>query len=137
MPVFKRWKLEDSSGSYTFTTNPNAMSSPFGQRNIILKNTTAIDGQTVLMEGNRQVPEWTFSGDILDAAHYEALRSWVYDRLGRRVIVSDHFGRRIVCVLTKFDPSPKRSVGKYWRHTYTVTAVVVSVGAPTVSEVPA
>lgn len=137
MAVYKRWKLEDSGGSYTFTLNPKTMTSPFGQRNIVLKYTTAIDGQVVLMEGNRQVPEWTFSGNILDAEHYEALRSWVYDRLGRRVTLSDHFGRRIVCVLTKFDPTPKRAVGKYWRHEYTITAIVISVGAPTVSEVPA
>ncbi len=137
MPVYKRWVFSDESGSYTFTLNPNAMTSPFGARNIVLRATSAVDGQALLMEGNRQLAEWTFSGRCLDAAHYENLRSWVYDRLGRRVVVSDHFGRRISAVLTKFEPVPRRSVGRYWSHDYTCTAIVISVGAPTVSEVPA
>ncbi len=137
MAVFKRWVLSDSAGSYTFITNPNAMTTPFAERNIVLKATTAIDGQAILMEGCRQPQVWTFSGDILQHEHYEALRAWVYDRLGRRVVISDHFGRRIVCVLTKFDPIPKRAIGRYWRHTYTVTAIVISIGRPTVNEVPA
>lgn len=136
MPAFKRWILSDANGSYTFPNNPNAMTSPFGARNISTKVSTAVDGQVLLFEGNRSPVEWTFSGDILDHELYESLRSWVYDRIGRRVTITDHYGRAIIAVLTKFDPTPKRAVGKYWRHTYTVTAVVVRVGAPTVGEVP-
>lgn len=138
MAVYKRWVLSDGSeDSYTFQPNPNAMSSPFPERSITTKVTTAVDGQVLLMEGMATPATWTFSGDILDHTQYEALRSWVYDRVGRRVVVTDHFGRRIVCVLIKFDPVPKRAVGRYWRHTYTISAVVVSVGDPAVSEVPA
>lgn len=137
MTAFKRWTISDATETYTFTVNPNAMTSPFPERNILLKATTAIDGQVILMEGARAATNWTFSGDILDHTQYEALRSWVLDRVGRRVVVADHFGRNLVCVLTKFDPTPKRAVGRYWRHTYTISAIVISVGAATVSEVPA
>ncbi len=137
MPAFKRWTFYDANGSYLFPNNPNAMTSPFGERNIAWKTTTAVDGQVLLFEGARQPVEWTFSGDILDAVHYEALRSWVYDRIGRRVTVTDHFGRGITCILRRFDPTPQRAVGRYWRHTYTIAAIVISVGSPTIGEVPA
>ncbi len=138
MPTYKRWTIADASSTYTFWPNPNAMTSPFGKRNITSKPTTAVDGQVLFFEGGKNAAEWTFSGDILDKAQYEALRHWVYDRIGRRVVVSDHFGRAIACVLTEFKPTPKRAVGKYWRHTYEITALVVSVGPPTVpDEVPA
>jgi hypothetical protein len=137
MPAFKRWTIHDANGTYTFFPNPNGMTSPFPARNISAKVTTAVDGQVLMFEGGRQAKEWTFSGDIIDAEQYEALRSWVFDRLGTRVQVSDHFGRVIDCVLTDFKPTPKRAVGKYWRHTYEVSALVTHVGAPTVGEVPA
>jgi hypothetical protein len=131
-----RWTIADASDSYTFWPNPNAMSSPFGKRNVTSKVTTAVDGQVLFFEGGKNATEWTFSGDILDALQYEALRHWVYDRIGRRVTVRDHFGRLISCVLTEFKPTPKRAVGKYWRHTYEITALVTGVSAPTVGEVP-
>ncbi len=137
MAVYKRWVLSDANGSYTFRPNPNAMTTPFPERSIGYKVTTAIDGQTLLFEGNRTPAQWQFSGEILDHDQYEYLRQWVYDRTGRRVVVTDHFGRRIVCVLTKFDAVPKRAIGRYWRHQYTISAIVISIGAPTVNEVPA
>lgn len=137
MAVYKRWRMYDANGSYTFPRNPSGMTSPFGERNIHTKTSSAVDGQVLLFEGAKQAPEWTFTGRTLEADHYEALRAWVYDRLGRRVVIVDHFGRNLVVVLKKFDPIPKRAVGKYWSHEYTVTAIVISISAPTVAEVPA
>jgi len=138
MGAYKRWELRDSSGDvYVFVPNPNQMTSPFPNRNVTMQSTTAVDGKVLLFEGTSQPVQWTFGGDIQDHEQYEALRQWVYDRVGRRVRVYDHFGRRITCVLTRFDPTPVRSVGKYWRHTYEITAIVTKVGAPTVGEVPA
>ncbi len=136
MPAFKRWKMYDANSTYTFPINPSGMTSPFGERNIHTKSSTAVDGKVLLFEAARQPPEWTFTGTILDPAHFEALRSWTYDRLGRRVVITDHFGRNLVVVLKKFDPVPKRSLGRYWRHEYTMTAIVISISAPTVGEVP-
>lgn len=138
MGVYKRWELHDSTGdSYVFVPNPNKMTTPFPTRNITMQSTTAVDGKVLLFEGTAQPVQWTFGGDIQDHVQYEALRSWVYDRTGRRVWLFDHFGRRITLVLTGFAPEPVRAVGKYWRHGYTVTAIVIKVGAPSVGEVPA
>lgn len=140
MSAFLRWRFQDPyatgpTSAYTFPINPNAMTSPFRKRNIQAKGTTSVDGADILIEGRANPAEWTFTGDILDAAHYEALRSWVYDRPGRRIYVYDHYGRRLICVLTSFDVQPKRSVGKYWRHEYTISAIVTSVSQATVGEV--
>lgn len=142
MAAHLRWRFEDpydsdpETNSYTFPINPNQMSSPFPEKAISAMTTTAIGGVPLVWQGNTPPKSWTFGGEILDAAHYEALRSWTYDR-NRRLYLFDHFGRRLILVMQSFDPAPKRAVGRYWRHTYTCTALVLSVGAPTVAEVPA
>ncbi len=135
-----RWRLQDPAdatpdGVYEFPWNPNKMTSPFPARQLTAKATTAIDGQVLLWEGATMPANWTFGGAIKDAAHYEALRSWVYDRQGR-LLVHDHFGRMLVVVLKEFKPDPgeKMRVGRYWYHTYTVDAVVLSISAPTVGD---
>lgn len=131
-----RWALRDVNTSevFTFPQNPAEMTSPFPARNITVQATTAVDGQTILFEGASHPASWTFAGSCRTPEFYESLRSWVFEHPGR-VQVTDHFGRVITCVLTGFDPVPKRSVGVYWRHNYTVTALVLSVGAPTVGAV--
>lgn len=131
-----KWKLHDPYDTNTATNtiyvpiNPNAMTSPWPARQINTAVTTAVDGQVIFMEGNAKPKEWSFSGDIMTPYHYDLLRSWVYERR-RRVVITDHFGRDITCVLTNFDAVPKQVQRKYWRHTYTITAIVVSVGKPT------
>jgi hypothetical protein len=111
------------------------MTSPFPIRTITSKGTTAVDGQVLMWEGMRQPSSWSFTGAIKDAAHYEALRSWVYDRQGR-LFLWDHFGRRLILVLQEFKPDPgdKMRVGRYWYHTYTITAIVISVSSATVGD---
>jgi hypothetical protein len=132
-----RWQFYDpydpnpDTATYQFPRNPNAMTTPFPQRNLTLKQVTAIDGQVLLYEGQPTLAQWTFSGDIKDAAHYDLLRSWVYDRK-HRIYVTDHFGRQLLVVLTKFDAVPKRGVGVYWRHTYTITGTVIDITEPTI-----
>lgn len=120
----------DDTNTYSFPINPNAMTSPFPTRTISASFTTAISGQTLLTEGAPKPSQWQFTGSIFNAAHYDALRSWVYER-NRRIIVQDHFGRPITCVLVFFDAQPKQVQKKYWMHTYTITALVVDVGEPT------
>lgn len=139
MPVFKRWTLTDpyTGDVYTFPNNPNKMTSPFPEKALTSLTTTAVGGQALVWEGATPPTSWSFGGSILDAAHYEALRSWVYEHQGR-LLVTDHFGRGIVCVLRSFKPEPKRAVGRYWRHEYTIEALIFGQpGAPTVGEVPA
>lgn len=137
MSGVQRWRFFDphdpnpATNVYTFPMNPSAMSSPFPARAVTSSTTTAIDGQALFFEGAAPAAEWTFSGTILDSTHHEALRAWVYDRR-RRIFVYDHFGRELQCVLVSFTPTPKRSVGHYWRHDYEIKALVSKVGAPTV-----
>lgn len=131
--MIQRWVFTDPSTgeSYTVPINPNAMTPLFPAKQLTFQATTAIDGQLLMWEGQPQPQDWQFSGDILDEAHHEALRSWVYDHQGR-LQITDHFGRQLLVVLRSFEPTPKRAVGKYWRHTYLVRGTVISVGAPTV-----
>lgn len=133
-----RWRLQDPADPaevYTFPRNPNKMSSPFPSRMITTKGTTALDGQVLLWEGVREPKQWSFGGHIKDAAHYEDLRSWVFDRQGR-LFLWDHFGRRYVVVLKDFDATPpeRMKIGRYWHHTYEITGLVISVSAPTVGD---
>jgi len=138
-----RWRFIDpSNGStYVFEHNPNHMNSPFPRRNITARTTTAVTGQTVLTEGNSGPAEFTFGGSIRSKAHYDALRSWVYDDDGRprtrRIIIVDHFGREMQAVLISFDPQPKRALNVYWRHEYEMTALVTKVGPASVVNEPA
>lgn len=134
------WKFIDPTmtgiaSTYEFDVNPNAMTSPFPERNIAVRSSTALDGKPLLFEGPTAPVEWSFSGNCLTAVQYDALRFWVYDKLGHRVIVEDHFARRIECVLKKFDPTPRRDIHRYWHHTYTINALVVKVGRPQNMEV--
>lgn len=127
MSVVRRWVFTAEGQTYTVPMNPESMQSLFSERQVTGKATLA--GRVLLTEGVQPPTQWQFSGQILDADHYEALRHWVYD-IKQRVVITDHFGRKIQCVLTSFAPEPKRAVGRYWRHTYTVKALVLSVGAP-------
>lgn len=129
----QRWVFTDllTSETYTVPLNPDAMTTPWLQRNVTAKKTTAIDGNIIMQEGSPTFAAWTFSGKAIDAAHYEKLRHWCYD-IPNRISITDHFGRVIVCVPTLFDAQPQRDTRRYWLHTYTITATVVSVTPPTV-----
>jgi len=135
-----RWRLQDPANptdAYTFPQNPNRMTSPFPSRLVTTKGTTAVDGQVLMWEGPTEPQSWSFGGPIKNAAHYEALRSWVYDRQGR-LFLWDHFGRRYVVILKTFKPETegpaKRQPGRYWFHDYTIDALVVSISMPTVGD---
>lgn len=137
MAIFN-WRLTDprdtkfETNHYNFPRNPEEMTSPFAPRVISSAPTTY--GNHILREGSPLPKSWTFSGTIPDRAMYEQLRSWVYDRKNR-LWLDDHFRRRLVVVLENFDPTPKRAYGKYWLHSYTITAQVLKVGKPFVEEV--
>jgi len=131
-----RWTFQDPafpSVIYTLPWNPQTMSSPFPARSITALATTAIDGQVLLQEGMAEPANWSFSGIIKDAAHYEALRGWTYGH--GRIYIFDHFGRQLTVVLKNFKPSPEKiRIGHYWRHTYEVEGLVLAVGAPTIGD---
>lgn len=125
-----QWVFSDGIDTWSPPYNPDNMTSPFPTRNVTTKHTSAITGKTLLYEGARQVANWQFSGTSFDAAHYEGLRHWVEDK-NTRIQITDHFGRVIDCVLLQFDAVPRKDARRYWTHTYTVHALVLDVGAPT------
>lgn len=131
----KRWVITDphdtnvATKSYTFPINPRDMTSPYKERSITAQGTAR--GRILFFEGAAQAKQWQFSGPILDKAHMDALRLWVYNRPGR-VIITDHYGRVIECILQSLDVTPKRRLGYYYSHEYTITAMITAISAPTV-----
>lgn len=136
------WRLVDPTDTnpatreYIFRPNPRRMTSPFPERAITTRKSSAPGGRSMVWEGPLPDTEWSFTGSALDKAQYEALRKWVYDRPGH-VYVYDHFGRRMDCVLKAFQPEPPERMksGKYWYHVYTIKATVFGMPTtPTVGE---
>ena len=131
----RRWVITDphdddpTTNTYLFPRNPATMSSLNAERNVSSLSTT--NGVRLLYEGQSPAKAWTFAGPLLDRQQYEDLNSWVYERLSR-VVINDHFGRDLTVVLTTFELVPVRRMGYYYSHDYTVSALVLAVGAPTV-----
>lgn len=131
--MVQRWIFTDSVASEVWEVpiNPREMSSPFVEKSISMRQTTAVDGRTLLFEGSPPAPQWTFSGRILSTEHYEELLRWSEKR--NRITITDHFGRIIECYIQRFDPTPRRAHSYYWSHDYTMTVLVLAKPtAPTV-----
>lgn len=130
-----RWTLSDPylNESYTFPYNPQEMRPIFPVKNMLIKTTTAIDGQALLFEGNPERREWSFSGVTLDRAHHEELKRWSEKR--HRVRISDHFGREFDVYLVSFESVPRNKSGWRWYHEYTMNAIILTNPTdPTVSD---
>lgn len=121
----KKWVFQDpaSTDYYHFIYNPDAMTSPFGPKNISYQATTAIDGQKLIFEGQQAPVQWQFSGFVRASGEYDAFVSWAAKR--NRIWITDHYHRAWLCYLTQFAPVPRRSVGVPWSHTYTMSALIV------------
>lgn len=126
--MVRRWIYTDPyvPETYTVPINPREMGSLFAEKPVTSRQTSARDGQALLFEGSAPPAPWTYSGTILDSAHYAELLRW--SQKGNRITITDHYGRVIPIYLVRFDPTPKRSMGKPWRHEYTMSALVL--GAP-------
>lgn len=127
MAGVQRWRFRDETVDpaveYTVPVNPNQMSSPFSERSVTVATTTAVDGQPLVTEGQRQPKEWTFSGVILDEGHLESLREWA--NRPAVIYIYDHYRRRFTTLLKGFDVVPgRRSVQFPYHHTYTMNALV-------------
>lgn len=123
------WIFDDGAGdTYTVPVNPNKMTTLYAAKAISTRTTTAIDGNTLFFQGRTPVTDWQFAGVLFDKTHYDALYRWVYQK--GRITITDHFNRKIACVLTLLDAAPPeqgRSIRHYWLHQYTVKALVISV----------
>lgn len=138
MAQVQRWRFVDPvvGEEWTVPINPREMDSPFKAKNVTSKTTTAIDGRPIMFEGNAPPREWGFSGVTLNTDHYAELRRWVEDK-SNPIYIYDHLGRRLEVYLTEFGATPqeggKRTVGApvrvddHWKHTYTVSGLVIGV----------
>jgi hypothetical protein len=133
----RRWVITDpydtnpTTNTYHFPRNPREMTSLHRERAVSSLSTT--NHKILLYEGQTPAKSWTFSGSFLHMSEYDDLREWIYDRK-RRLIINDHYGRNITCVLTALDAVPKRRIGYYYSHEYTVTALVLDVSDPTIGD---
>ncbi len=129
MPI-KRWTITNHGDSnpatrkYVFPQNPLSMTSPFPEKSVTAQSTPR--GRALLWEGGTQPHPWEFSGPVLHKDHFDALAHWVYD-IRRRLVIEDHYGRIIDVYFTNFDVIPKRRVGYYYSHDYTVSALVLAM----------
>jgi hypothetical protein len=122
----KRWIFRDYSvpEEWTVDISPVDMGSPFGERNITIRSTSAKNGQALLFEGVRVPPTWEFSGSILDEAHYAELLRW--SQKPNRIEIEDHFGRKVEGIIQSFTPRPQRSPSLYFKHEYSMTVLVTA-----------
>ncbi len=134
MNTVKRWKFTDvwsassNPDTYTFPRNPREMTGVYPERSI--NSMTSTRGRVLLFEGTVPAKQFTFSGPILEKSHFDALRKWTY--LNRRILIEDHYGRKITCVLTQIDLVPVRRVNIYYSHDYVCTGIITNITEPTV-----
>lgn len=120
------WRWEDpTEGTVQFMeVNPNAGASPGYQKALSKQTTTAPDGQVLLFEGRDQAPTFDCSGVILTQTQFEFL----YNAWNKRhpVILTDDLGRTFTLYIEKFTPKREPRRSHPWRHTYDLSAVVLS-----------
>lgn len=120
--LYARWTFDDGMGDiYQFRVNPNEMSSPWEDINVTASGTVAPDGGILLVEGARQVKEFTISGVVLSEGQYFEMIAWKNKR--RRVYLTDHFGRRMVVFIKSFNPTPKRRTS--YLHQYDMVMLIL------------
>jgi hypothetical protein len=121
-----RWQFIDPRTGETWTVplNPREMGSPHTKRSLTYKTTTGGPGtgRVVIFERIREPQPWEFSGAIITKDHYDKLLYW--SQKPNVITIKDHYGRNWLVLLEEFAPTPKRSVGKPWRHEYTMRGTV-------------
>jgi len=123
-----RWTFTDNSlatpVSYKFDINPKDGGSPTYQKNIEIQNTLAPGGKVLLYEGQDPVQTVEFTGTILEQAQYEAMILWFSKR--HQIQMVDDLGRVYQIYITEFTPRRERAVHHYWKHSYSVKAIIIS-----------
>lgn len=120
-----RWQFYDPvlNETYTVPLNPNKMTSPWAERKFVYRTTTAgRGGANVIYEARADLAQWQFSGSVFDQAHHDSLLEW--SNKANTCFITDHYGRVFKVLFVKFDPTPKPTYGKPWRHDYTMTVSV-------------
>lgn len=116
--ITQRWKLVDplTSEVYSFDMNPNAGALPQYGRQIFTSQTTAVDGQGLVYEGEKVLATVAATGVLLERTQYDSLVAWVAKPYP--VYLTDDNGVQSVIYLTKFTPTRAPLRSHPYRHTY-------------------
>lgn len=120
-----RWTFYDPTVpvTYTFEINPDTGGSPGYAKTLTSQSTVAPGGKALVFEGADEVPSFEFSGTILTEAHFNAFTEWFDKR--RQIQVTDDLGRQHWIYIATFKPVRERAVHHPWKHSYTITAVIL------------
>lgn len=128
-----KWLYTDpqTSSTYEFPRNPEKMTSPVLDRAITAQGT--LGGGFATWEGQAVAKQMTFTGRVLNKAHYDALVAW--HKKQNRFTITDHFGRVMTVVPLSSDLVPDTKRTSYWNHEYTITVLVLACTAGTVGDI--
>lgn len=121
-----RWRFTDTvtSAVYTFAVNPDSGGSPQYRKQLATVQTTAPGGAVILFEGADEPRTGTFSGTILELAHYQAFTTWWAKRYP--IVMRDDLGRDQTIYITEFAPERVRSALYPYKHKFTCSYVVLA-----------
>ena len=119
-----KWTFEDVEllETYTFEVNPVEGGSPNYDKSVVYENTSAEDGNVIMMEGRDQVQKINWEGVILTQDQFETFVEW-YDKR-KQINVTDDLGRQFSIVITSFRPTRLRATHFPWRHRYTLESTI-------------
>lgn len=139
-----RWQFLDTKtrASVVLPLNPREMSSPTSARNVTFgwteRDTNGLTGvgRPRLFDSGQTTPtEWTFTGRLVDQAHYDLLYQWT--KSCRVLRVTDHLDRTFEIIIQKFDPQEKLpSASNPWRADYTLSCLLLKEVTGTVLPPP-
>lgn len=109
--------------TYVFAVNPSEGGTPTYQKTIQFQNTSGPDGKVLIFEGRDEPKTLQFTGTILEESQYVALLGWFEKR--RQILVTDDLGRQTWVYIRSFEATRQRAIHYPWKHTYTVSAVVL------------
>lgn len=120
-----RWKFFDTetNESITLPLNPNKADATTAAREFAFGYSP--DGVLRGFDPGPDKPmSWTFSGVILEKAHYDLLLAWA--KRSSVLVITDHVGRVVEVLIEKFDPIERPASRRYpWKADYTMTCLLL------------
>lgn len=122
-----RWTFTEveTGETYTMPINPDSMSSPFHDRQLVTTYGSRAGGDRLrTIERPAPAKEWEFGGVIRTQAHHDDLADWA--KKPGLVNVADHLGRTFQVVFTDFQAEERKPTPQTpWRLRYTMSALVL------------
>jgi len=129
-PSVNRWTFTDvyekGPQPYTYQVhiNPNDSGSPSFDKAVSVSKVSGPNEMPIIQEGAPGVAAMTFSGVILEQAHYEALEIWFRKRI--LLLVQDDLGRHFYGVFSRWAPHRVRRSHNFWYHTYDAEMTILA-----------